>query len=213
MAGPVCNSKYDQDCTMGVGTVMTVFATLAYFVAQMLVCCTPRPDPFFNLCKKKTVKRKKKKKKKNRDSSRNLNSDSEYDGESFRDEDSNYVDPYHEDGGNSYYDDNYDGEAPSSTRSGLGTVDDSDYEQGDSFQSYDSNYDDGTYGQDTYGQDSYAGYDNGAYDNGAYETGNYDDGNYDDGNYGDYGDSYAGDNSQQDWNAGGNYTNSEGQYS
>jgi hypothetical protein len=58
---PFC-SKYDQDCALGSAGYGSVIAVICYMIAQNLLCCSPRPDPIFNLCKKKTPRRKKKKK-------------------------------------------------------------------------------------------------------------------------------------------------------
>lgn len=87
-------------------------------IAQSLMCCSPRPTPIFNMCKKKTPKRKKKKKQPGDDGENNglaSDFDDPYSDqpESFRDEDG-YADPYddagdYDDYGSSYVDQDEDG--------------------------------------------------------------------------------------------------------
>ena len=53
-------SGYAQACTFGVGGYMTSLAIVCYFVAQMIVCCAPRPNPIFEIQKPKKRYQKKK---------------------------------------------------------------------------------------------------------------------------------------------------------
>jgi hypothetical protein len=89
---------------LGLAGITSVIAILCYMVSNALICMSPRPDPWFNLCKKPPVKRKKKKKKKKDSEQDALNPDA------FRDEplgdddvDEGYVDPYADE--DDYYDD------------------------------------------------------------------------------------------------------------
>ena len=54
------SSGYAQECTCGVGVYMTSLAIVCYFVAQMIVCCAPRPNPIFEIQKPKKRYQKKK---------------------------------------------------------------------------------------------------------------------------------------------------------
>jgi hypothetical protein len=104
-------SKYAQDCNMGYAAVLTIISIICYMLAQSLVCCTPRPTPLFNCCKKAPVRRKKKKKKKKHDDDEEspegagLTRDYDYEDDGFEDEPDQggyyddgdgYVDPYAE---------------------------------------------------------------------------------------------------------------------
>jgi len=111
--------KYDQDCALGFAGLLSVIALVSYMIAQMLVCCTPRPPPFFNFCKKIKPKKKKKKRRK-KDPAADIidededfdNSDEfEYDGDGdgmFRDQATDDDEYNYDDGNQDYYDDNYD---------------------------------------------------------------------------------------------------------
>ncbi|KAG7368177.1 hypothetical protein IV203_030920 [Nitzschia inconspicua] len=150
--------KYDQDCALGLAGFLSVIAVLAYFICQNLICCTPRPQPIFNFCKKKTPRRKKKKKKKNanNDEDRGLAGDDE----GFQDEPNGYVDPYDEnyDQPESYYEDD-EGYDPSYVDDGYDDGE-SAYAEGNGDSSYgESMYTDGDAQGDGYGdynEDNYA---------------------------------------------------------
>ncbi|CAJ1945254.1 unnamed protein product [Cylindrotheca closterium] len=170
--------KYDQECRLGFAGFGTILATLCYFICQMLICCTPRPQPLFNLMKPKPKRVKK------RSGDGAAYDDGEYydDDQYFDDEyydDEGTYDPHNDDGtydqsrgyndDPSYYTENTGG-YDDQPRGGMGTVPED--------QSYYSNdqYDDGTGSYYTDDQ----GYDDGTYDDGTYNQG-YDDGTqYDD---------------------------------
>lgn len=84
-------SKYDQECRLGAAGFGTIFATLIYFICQMLICCTPRPQPLFNLMKPKPKRVKK----------RSRDGEGYDDGEYYDDDE--YLDEYGDESG--YYDD------------------------------------------------------------------------------------------------------------
>jgi hypothetical protein len=157
------HSKYAQDCSLGMAGVMSVIAILCYMISNCLLCMSPRPDPYFNLCKKPPTPKKKKKKKKARDPEQDqLNPGYDPDDpDAFRDEpdDEGYVDPYADDDEDYYsdndgdeYDDSY---IPPDT---FHTLDDDDV-YNDNFDIGDDEDDDSyaadTFGGDTYGQDTY----------------------------------------------------------
>lgn len=194
--------KYDQECRLGAAGFGTIFATLIYFICQMLICCTPRPQPLFNLMKPKPKRVKKRSRDGEGYDDGEYYDDDEYldeygDESDYYDDDGTY-DPYADDGtydqsrGNnddpSYYTENTGGDNRN-REGGMGTVPED--------QSYYSN-DDGTYdgqgyddGQGTYYDDGTQGYDDGQgtyYDDGTQghdEQSGYDDntqgtGQYDD---------------------------------
>lgn len=155
-------SKYDQECALGGAGFASVISVICYMVAQNLLCCSPRPEPYYNLCKKKTLKKKKKKKKQgeedeDEDEARGLTrdfDDPDYDGrrDNFDDEPtSGYADPYEDEPEDDDYD--YAGESyrnPSVQDrypSGNDSVPDSDV--------YSSAYDNDTYGDDEYDDGTY----------------------------------------------------------
>lgn len=86
----VLYSKYDQECRLGLAGFGTIFATIFYFICQMLICCTPRPQPLFNLMKPKPKRVKKRK------------DGQVYDDGEYYDDDQ-YLDEYEDESG--YYDD------------------------------------------------------------------------------------------------------------
>jgi len=150
--------KYEQDCSLGFAGYLSAVAILCYLIGNMLVCCTPRPSPCFNFCKKAPVRRKKKKKKKRRgfdgsereglNSSRSFsdNPGEQFDDEDDFDDDAAYADPY-------------------------GDEDDDDFDDDGYGDGYDDEYQD--YDNDTYANDTFAGDANGSY----YDNDNaYDDG-------------------------------------
>jgi len=131
--------KYDQECALGTAGVMSVIAIICYCICQALVCGTPRPNPMFNLCKKKSIKKKKKKKKKKQHNefaesdSLAENEDGFYGQDSYNDGDYGYDDGY---GGHDSYND--------------GGYDDGGYNDG----GYNDGYNDGGY-NDQYEDDYY----------------------------------------------------------
>jgi hypothetical protein len=166
------NSKYAQDCALGIAGIMSVVAIVCYMISNTLICCTPRPNPFFNLCKKPPVKRKKKKKKKKDPEQDALNPDYDPDNpEAFRDEpidvDEGFVDPY-DDEDHYYSDDDEEEEEdefyipPDTLHTGDDTLEDEDVYNDNQDRDYDEDsyaadtFGGDTYGEDTYGNDTYA---------------------------------------------------------
>jgi hypothetical protein len=139
---------------LGFAGFLSVIAVIAYFICQNLICCAPRPQPIFNLCKKKTPRRKKKKKKTNNpnEEDRGLtgNDDNEME-DGFHDEPNGYVDPYDESyaAPDSHYDDEYDyGNDYDRSYANYDTVDNDGYNDGEN--TYAEGHGESTYGESVY---------------------------------------------------------------
>lgn len=142
------NSKYDQDCALGLAGFLSAIAVVAYFICQNLICCTPRPTPIFNICKKKTPTRKKKKKKKNPNNDENRGLTADDDEEGFYDEPNGYVDPYDESAEESYYEEDNDYD-PSYVENDA--YDGNEYDDGES-ACYAEGHGDSTYDESVYAE-------------------------------------------------------------
>jgi hypothetical protein len=46
------HSNYAQECRLGIAGFLSIVAVLCYLVANTVVCCTPRPRPYLDLCNK-----------------------------------------------------------------------------------------------------------------------------------------------------------------
>eukprot|EP00339_Tiarina_fusa_P001227 CAMPEP_0117076294 /NCGR_PEP_ID=MMETSP0472-20121206/53781_1 /TAXON_ID=693140 ORGANISM="Tiarina fusus, Strain LIS" /NCGR_SAMPLE_ID=MMETSP0472 /ASSEMBLY_ACC=CAM_ASM_000603 /LENGTH=527 /DNA_ID=CAMNT_0004802133 /DNA_START=196 /DNA_END=1775 /DNA_ORIENTATION=+ len=169
--------KYAQDCNLGYAGFLTIISIICYMLAQSLVCCTPRPTPLFNCCKKAPVRRKKKKKKKKHDDDEEnperdgLTRDYDYEDDGFEDEPNQsgyyddgdgYVDPYAEEDEFTNFEDQSSRNLQESSESDEPeeTVDSEDiYSTNNTYQDYDNDTyspEDDTYAQedDTYDRGS-----------------------------------------------------------
>jgi len=181
--------KYDHECRLGWAGVGTILATIIYFVCQMLVCCTPRPDPLFNLMKPKPKQKRRGEDDGYRDDYQDDYGDFDNYDDEYYDDDQQYDDDGTYDQSRaqrrdpSYYSGNTGGDRQ---RGARGAEDqsyysnDQSYDEGTYYSNDQQGYDDGTY----YSNDQ-QGYDDGTYysnDQQGYDQG-YDNQGYDDGTY------------------------------
>ena len=147
-----CN--YSHDCRLGGAGYGTIIATICYFICQMLICCTPRPDPMCNLLKPAPKRVKKK-----RGGEDGFDDGEYYDDDEYYDEFSGHDDYYDDEYGSSQFGSSYQDDPYGDDQQGYG--DESTFREGATYDDGQTFDDDAqTFGaESSFGADSRFGYD------------------------------------------------------